>query len=1353
MSEENGKISISDLNGKVFVIPFYQRGYRWTANEAKRLFSDLLEFANNNEVEYCLQPIVLQSGLQKEKGWDNFPSGSKEIMRVVDGQQRLTTIAILLNELGIQKEWDIYYVTEKRTLSECLNRTGNGSMIERIEAGEAPLNADENLPINEYFRNEVRTAFSDVLDRKFEDKNLLIDLMDGKKKLIDGRIKTISFLRYDILSNTDGEGQEVFLRLNDGKTPLTSSELIRALYMVNTSGLPTQEQMEISKEWEIIENTLCDEQFWLMFNSKGLSGTPTRIDLLFALVVGASLEATKANPRIVFEKMDDPEPNLQTIWHNVLKCFWWMQSCYNDIEVFNYLCWIREFTDISARTIYDNWCNYPKPEDFKKSVIAIIQNKFNGKKIEAFTYDCDKDELRALFVLLNLLECNHNKERFRFDLYKKEDWDIEHIDSQTPNELKKIEDQIEWLKSAYKELNGDEQKEFMKNNNNFDLENIEIHSFEDFIKLAKDIISSRKLVDESIDEMIDANTLGNLTLLNASINRSYKNTIFPLKRKEIKKSIVSGNCYIPPCTAKAFMKFYTESPSKITYWLKVDFKAYFDQMSEYYNSFMGIPSDIEPCKDTNQKDSKKGTKENNAHTRQTMSHNPISEDTDNQREPHVNWAVLNKRYPTTSPVSFTDFMNNYHIVIPKIQRLYVQGRSDSNGKKCLSAFAQHLVDTVTKNEECLLDFIYGIDKYMEDNIIFYPLDGQQRLTTLLLLAWLCRENTTEWTFRYESRRATECFIKELLDHAPPVIKKPDDYDQSLKKFKEKTDKDYLPLCSDAIKKTDWFLSAWETDPGIAGMLEMLDSLYCKILNASTQQFDLGKICFYVNYLNTSANSYDQIFLKMNSRGKPLTAWENVKAVLDQYVPENNKKEWQEKLNNTWQESLWRSLWRELGSKKDTDMINKLDTKMLSVVELALACVGYEESAKDNTFRLAEWMERNAAPKVIHEFYETCSVFYDALNVDLDKYKEALTPVWSKDPIIPKFTSDSSEKYYKPLLAYFAARGSTDKDWMRVVWNIVENADIRLSTFPSAYKLIRELSSHAHDILAFLANKDDNLVSKKSQFSKEQVAEECLKAKLMQIDNQWISAINEAEMQPFIKGRICVLFNAIKNDNNIYSYDDFKNVLSFCKKKFSREEDWESSYKEYFCFAEVDDLPIWGELSFENIKKNFFFYDNKPGVKNWIKNIIKFNSQENNWNNNLIKNWNELKLLEGNRRVAVYKQPRRGNNKVFVFNTSDIRGANLISPSHRQKVIEVLHSLGLIEDNIMKWDIRNPNYERRNIKCSNICLNVIHYPDDWFEIGLSNDFDNNKKSIKIDNSTDIGQFIKTFLSEAFHSSCP
>ena len=369
------KLGVNDLAKKVFIIPFYQRGYRWTSHEARKLVQDLLEFSRSSEPEYSLQPIVVQKPsdeeIQDKTSDANIPE-DPTFFRVVDGQQRLTTIAILMRVLELPRKWDIYYKAEKKNFSK--------------------LSWEET--INDHFRCEVKETFCKILDNN--NKETIKNIFEQNK---------ITFLCYEIPAdrNDHQEGHLVFLRLNGAKTPLTSSELIRALYMVSDSKISEQEQMEISKEWELMENALRNEQFWLMFRSEGLSDTQTRIDLLFALVRNIDLKMAKANPKIIFENMDQDENlDLMSIWKDVLRCFWWMQSCYDDIELFNYLCWIREFTEDSASKIYKIWCHHPKREDFKKRIIGIIQEKYCNQTLSNFSYDSGRGELLPLLVLLNI---------------------------------------------------------------------------------------------------------------------------------------------------------------------------------------------------------------------------------------------------------------------------------------------------------------------------------------------------------------------------------------------------------------------------------------------------------------------------------------------------------------------------------------------------------------------------------------------------------------------------------------------------------------------------------------------------------------------------------------------------------------------------------------------------------------------------------------------------------------------------------------------------------------------------------------------------------------------------------------
>ena len=154
MENKTDKLIISDINSSLFVIPYYQRGYRWTGKNVKQLLSDLYSFANKNmdsDPEYCLQPIVLQK--LSTHNYSNIITNEENVIRVVDGQQRLTTIAIILRILGIETTWDIYYDTEKKRLSEILNENGNLSSI------------------NNYFRKEVSDAVDEWFNTNKDEEN------------------------------------------------------------------------------------------------------------------------------------------------------------------------------------------------------------------------------------------------------------------------------------------------------------------------------------------------------------------------------------------------------------------------------------------------------------------------------------------------------------------------------------------------------------------------------------------------------------------------------------------------------------------------------------------------------------------------------------------------------------------------------------------------------------------------------------------------------------------------------------------------------------------------------------------------------------------------------------------------------------------------------------------------------------------------------------------------------------------------------------------------------------------------------------------------------------------------------
>ena len=1204
------KTTDETISGKtLFLIPSYQRGYRWQKDDVQKLLMDLTRFMGT---DYCLQPLELQktfcpSILQRSK-YKNF-------IRVVDGQQRLTTISIIAKKLNIQLDWDIYYLTEERFLSELL------------------LDDCNEKTINAYFRH-----VADMTIENFPEKESVARFFESKYNIVF----PIHFLPDDNCEAEEAaKGQNAFNRLNAGKTPLTSSELIRALYMVDDSGLDAQQRIEISKEWELIENTLANKQFWLMFNAVGLEKTPTRIDLLFALVLNINLYEAKNNLRIVYEELEsgyyEKRIDLLKVWESVLCCFWWMQSCYEDIECFNYLGWLAMCTGNQASTIYSDHMKYPTMDDFKKALINRI--KENGICEVQMRYGAPR--LKDLLLLCNVLECNNNKERLRFDIL--DSYDIEHIDSRTPNDLSSKDARSEWLKSVYDEY------EDLRDG----LSREDFCSQEDIEKLICKVANRNK---ENV--INDGDGLGNLVLLNCSINRSYKNAVFPAKRKKIRETLEKGTQYILPCTAKTFMKFYTEDASCMDSWLKVDYEGYQKAMIsliDIFSSSNSEPSDQQAA--------------NNDFTLDTESFIK----TDEEKSPCSKEAVF-----LHGEVSFEQIMGAYAIHVPQIQRLYVQGRDDSYGKKCLRDFANVLVDSVCNGTACPLDMIYGI---AEGNV-FKPLDGQQRLTTLLLLFWLCgktqKDNGEKWVFDYESRRANEIFIRHLLDTPSPLFKSIDD---------EK--------CSDYLAKRPWFMPIWKHDPGIAGMLNMLDSLLEKLQKEKklSKSLKFDKITFTINYLDVAATEYDHIFLKMNSRGRQLTTWENVKAVIDKYA--QNHPDWKQDINLKWPERIWPLV--------NAD-ITTLDGNMLAVVGEALTYAGYEEKV-DDTFQLDKWME--SKPEGIEKFFVCAETLFSATEISDDLLLQAMKPCWKQSFLKPNFGM-IDEFCKKHLAAYYAAQKSTNADWMRVIWNIMENSNAG-SNLPGALKLIDELAEHCNGILEFLAS--DAKIN--SDFAREQLKEEREKARLVCDDNSWHDVFREAEAYPFIMGRVSVILEAANRDKLAFS-----KIVSICAQMLEKREDMIVAFKSYLSYAQDCDLPLWYDKDFYNPEKwkQMFFNDtSKKGVITWLqaewpKTNAEHRPTQNNWSENLQNHWDDI-CSDPNEYNGIAKYYHGwGNDKVFLYRTRNIRGAQLISASLRADLVKGLCGT--------TSDMYHYNEYDQEIKLDN-GLKVIHSPDDYVYVYQNN----------------------------------
>ena len=288
------------------------------------------------------------------------------------------------------------------------------------------------------------------------------------------------------------------------------------------------------------------------------------------------------------------------------------------------------------------------------------------------------------------------------------------------------------------------------------------------------------------------------------------------------------------------------------------------------------------------------------------------------------------------------------IRIPRIQRGYVQGRDDEKGKEIRANFVPKLVNAVFEGNDLPLDFIYGVARSDgKGRRCLLPLDGQQRLTTLFLLAWLCGKWRREWSFTYESRRIPQLFVEGLMENEHPCVA---------------ADKP-----SAEIANASWFLPVWEKDPTVAGMLRMLDAMHEKIGSSSRTDADFSRIVFLLHGIDGSSATFDHIFRKMNARGKELSPWENLKAMLDKYLPDSLADEWREKIDGNWAATIW--------EHADGD-IAKLDNAMEKIVRMAYARIAGIEAQDDNLWKMEARLCGNANDKDSNVFSrETLQAFY------------------------------------------------------------------------------------------------------------------------------------------------------------------------------------------------------------------------------------------------------------------------------------------------------------------------------------------------------------------------------------------
>ena len=622
-----------------FFIPGYQRGYRWTEQQVKDLLNDINEFEPENDSWYCLQPLVVKGlnddtfeRIKEATSLEEVKSLLKGRWEVIDGQQRLTTIYLILACLGVTDKYTIEYETRK----------GSKEFLENISKEFKSEKAEDEAKGNiDFFY--MHKAYKTI--EKFFEKE---DKEQFEKKLLNN----VKFIRYEI---DKGENPvTVFTRLNMGKIPLTNAELIKALFL-NRSNFGAGEgknetlrlrQQEMASEWDTVEYTLQNDEFWLFLNQPG-DNRPTRIDFILDLIckqdvlkVGTDNTGTDEYRtfRYFYKYFQTENADIVFCWKTVKKYFQIFQEWYNDLELYHYVGYLIEqgATVDSLVKIWENrddktkdsvtnetvltdkenkqYDNPPITKDkFKSDVKGKIKEKLNNCRDLNKEYETQgnpKTQCRPLLLLHNIqIVINQNKQmenskygmatfyKFPFHLFKLEKWDVEHINSNTTNPETDEETQKEWLVNIYLSVDEKLQGKISKF---FDTENKK--EKKGLFGCINNEFPSKQ--EEWSPE--EKNKIWNYTLLDSSTNRSYGNAIFSSKRriiigKDKGKQIPipklqdgqlvmseekdAPSAFVPPVTKHIFLKYYSSSVGDNNYWTKEDAEAYKNNILDTLKEF------------------------------------------------------------------------------------------------------------------------------------------------------------------------------------------------------------------------------------------------------------------------------------------------------------------------------------------------------------------------------------------------------------------------------------------------------------------------------------------------------------------------------------------------------------------------------------------------------------------------------------------------------------------------------------------------------------------------------------------------------------------------------------------------
>jgi hypothetical protein len=550
--------------GYPFFVDSYQRGYRWGSEEVMALLNDIHDFSLNSESTdiYWLQPIIVVKRIIK----------GKEYMELIDGQQRMTTIYLILCFLE-QNRYEMVYKT--RTSTETFFKE-----IAHFKEYDSWPNFCSVMPQFDKIDNyHIFTAYK-TIESWFKKHS------EYQRLFLFNLLRNTRVIWYQIgaIEQGSNEAEKIFRRINVGKIPLTNSELIKAQVLISQKD--DAARGVAAEKWDRIEYGLHDKRLWA-FANKYKNDTPTRIELLLDLVSKKNESQKAREEKLHTYLYFSQAANLSDEWVKVEEYFNLLCEWYDSPNLYHHIGYLIEIGCPLYKVIglYRDKKKGHKAtkSSFEKDIRGLLEKEFEKTDISALSYEHHYREVYKVLLFFNIQTTLslYPYNYFPFDLLKAKNWSLEHIHAQkqkkiTDREVKKrwlVENKTNIIK-LFTELTTD-QLDIIKEIDklmlvdNPDIEQVTESVFNLFGRTEKDKIHG----------------ISNLALLDGVTNSKLNNSVFPHKRMLILQTEQQEGNFIPVATRNVFLKYYSGNISHMHYWDPLDQDQYYTAIEQCINNF------------------------------------------------------------------------------------------------------------------------------------------------------------------------------------------------------------------------------------------------------------------------------------------------------------------------------------------------------------------------------------------------------------------------------------------------------------------------------------------------------------------------------------------------------------------------------------------------------------------------------------------------------------------------------------------------------------------------------------------------------------------------------------------------